>query len=698
MKCLWWIALGMIHISALAADVTAGQTDEEALSLIYGGERNVSIATGNKQPIRRAPAVATVITAEDIAAMGATDLDDVLETVPGLHVNRAANVYAPLYVVRGIFSQFTPQTLVLQNGIPVTTLLAGNKGNLWGGFPLEHVARIEVIRGPGSALYGADAYSGVINIITKTAADMPGTELGMRAGSFKTWDTWIQHGGQLGPLEVAAFLRLGHSDGHRQVIDADAQSRNDAVFGTQVSLAPGPANTQRDAVDGHLELGLDSWRLRFGLKLRDKLGTGAGTTQALDPAGRGRSERFTADLSWTQPNLAPGWGMGALVSFMHYSQQMPTELVLFPAGTTFPTGTFPQGMIGSPETWERQVRLSVTATYSGLAGHTLRVGVGHDNLHLYKVREFKNFSFDAGGIPTPEPAVIDFTHIAPFMQPHRRKVNYAYLQEEWNFAPDWTLTTGVRHDRFSDSGRTTNPRLALVWEAAQDVTAKLLYGSAFRAPSFNDKFSINNPVNRGGPNVRPETIKTLEAALGWRARENMQVNWNLFRYAMRDIIRAVPNATPGTGSTVRNTGRQTGRGMELELLWDTSHSLRLTGNYALQRSVDEETGMDAGYAPHHHVHARADWRFASGWLGSAQLNWVADRRRAAGDARPKIADYTTVDLTLRSLRGRSNWNLAATVRNVFNANVREPSLAPGLIPNDLPMAPRAFYLQASHAF
>ena len=136
--------------------------DEEDLALVYGDKNTVSIATGSAQPLRRAPAVASVITAEDIAAMGAIDLDEVLESVPGIHVSHASNVYSPLYVVRGIYSLANPQTLVLQNGVPMTTMFIGNKGNQWGGFPVDQIARIEIIRGPGSALYGADAYAGEI--------------------------------------------------------------------------------------------------------------------------------------------------------------------------------------------------------------------------------------------------------------------------------------------------------------------------------------------------------------------------------------------------------------------------------------------------------------------------------------------------------------------------------------------------------
>ncbi|MGE5623311.1 MAG: TonB-dependent receptor plug domain-containing protein [Bacillota bacterium] len=688
-------ALSVALAAALLAHTSvasAQHSEEDELALVYGDKSTVSIATGSRQPLRRAPAVATVITAEDIAAMGATDLDEVLETVPGIHVSRAANSYSSIYVIRGIYSAQNPQVLMLLNGIPVTTTFIGNKGNLWGGYPVAHIARVEIIRGPGSALYGADAYAGVINIITKDAADVAGTEFGARAGSFHGRSAWVQHGGMLGALDVAAFHSVGHTDGFRQVVERDAQSRNDRLFGTHVSRAPGAVNTGYDAVDGNLDLGYDKWRLRFGYKLRDNLGTGAGIASALDPVGKEKSERITADLSWTEPQLANNLGAGATASFLHYAQRMPTFLQLFPPGAAFPTGTFTEGMIGAPETSERQFRLSAFATYAGLENHRLRVGIGHDDLNLYDTHEFKNFVFNAAGVPVPAGPVIDYANSAPFMLPQRRQIDYLYAQDEWQFARDWTLTAGVRHDRYSDFGGTTNPRLAVVWNAAYDLTAKLLYGSAFRAPSFNEEYSINNPVARGNPGLRPETIRTLEAAFSWQARRDVQLNLSLFRYRMDDIIRLV-SVPPALGNTYFNTGCQTGHGMELELAWDVSRRLRLSGNYSNQSSIDNATGQDAGYAPHHHLYARADWRLERDLLLSTQLNWVADRKRAAGDARAPVPDYKTVDLTLRSNRGAGQWDFAASVRNLFNADVREPSLAPA-IPNDLPMAPRAFYLQA----
>ena len=672
---------------------TAQNTEEEELALTYGDKYTVSIATGGHQTLRRAPSVATVVTAEDIAAMGATDLDQVLETVPGLHVNRGANNYSPLYVIRGVFSQFTPQVLVLQNGIPVTTLYHGNKGNLWGGYPVEHIARIEVIRGPGSALYGSDAFSGVINIITKTAADTKGTDVGARAGSFNTWDTWVQHGGKAGEVNVAGYLRVGDTDGFKSTIVKGAAGTS------------GPVNVGHKSIDGNLDLNYEQWRLRFGYKQRDNLGTGAGIASALDPVGKQKSERITGDLSWTDPQLAHDWGSGFTLSYLHYVQLIPTDFQLFPPGSNIGGGVSTNGFLGGPETWEQQVRLSGFVTYTGITDHSLRFGVGHDDLNLYKTHETRNFTYAANGALIPNnpggaSLPVDSPDSNTFLLPQHRKITYIYAQDEWNIARDWAFTAGLRHDRYSDFGGTTNPRLALVWDATLDLTAKLLYGRAFRAPAFIEAYGITNPVARGNPNLRPETNSTIEAAFSWQARMDTQANLSIFHYDMKDVIRAVANPIANTGSTYANTGGQYGNGAEVELIWDASRTVRLTGNYAWQRSIDEATNKDAGYAPHNHVYARADWRLSGNWLTSAQFNWVAGRKRfapagSAPDTRPDIADYKTVDLTLSTTRGKELWNVAASVRNLFNATVLEPSLAPGTsIPYDLPMAPRNFYLQA----
>lgn len=668
--------LTLVIAALLAAEPARADSDEEDIYLAYGDASSVSLATGSRQALRQAPAVATVITAEQIAAIGATSLDEVLETVPGLHIGRAASMGASQYLMRGVVGTNAPQVLLLQNGIPLTLNFSSNKGNLSGDFPVENIARIEVLRGPGSALYGADAFTGVINIITKTAEDIQGSEFGVRGGSFGSHSAWFQHGGKLGAAELAVFLRNGSSDGHRRTLAQDASNRS------------GPLSTGADSIDAGFDLAYRDWRWRGGYQQRQNLGSHAGIAQALDPFGRGDSERFTSDLGWQSPDLAADWSASANLALQHYKQTFGATPRLLPSYPGFSEGVF-----GAPEFAERQIRFSASTSYNGFAQHRIRLGVGYDDIDLYMARERRNFNYPTNGTLIPAGPLAYST--TPFISPHQRQVKYLYLQDEWQFLPDWTLTAGLRHDRYSDAGGTTNPRLALVWNAAVDLTAKLLYGTAFRAPSFSEEYSAYNPIGRGNPSLKPEINRTLELAFNWQQRKDLQWNLNFFHYQMQDIIRTTPNADPSTGTTYNNTGGQHGSGVELEAVWQASTSLRLSGHYAAQNAIDESTRQNAGYAPRQQFYLRGDWNPGTRWLLSGQLKYVGDRQRAAGDTRPTVSDYTTVDLTLRSAgRSSEGWTFAASVRNLFNADIREPSTYPVRIPGDLPGAPRSFWLQA----
>ncbi len=687
--------------TAFACTAAIAQTaEEDDLALAYGDKSSISIATGSSQTVARAPAVASVITAQDIQAMGATDLDQVLASVPGLHVSNTSQALGPIYSFRGIFSYYNPQVLMLVNGIQITNVFTGNRAHVWGGFPVENVARIEVIRGPGSALYGADAYSGVINVITKTAADIGGNEFGVRAGSFNTRDAWIQHGGQLGSVDAAFYLRVGRSDGYQGVIEQDLQSTLDKAFGTKVSHAPGILNAMRNTLDARADLSSGNWRFRAAYQQRE-LGAGTGISDSLDPDTRVPGSRLYLDLNYQNTTWAPHWDLSGVAGFYDVKDKPAISgYQLFPPGAF--GGAFPEGVIGNPGHAERHLHASLSAFYSGLERHRIRIGGGFRFENLYEVNEAKNFNFVAipgvGPVLLPLPGLVDVTGnpALVFLQPQKRHLSYLFLQDEWNIAKDWSLTAGVRHDRYSDFGNTTNPRLALVWDADYNIVVKALHGRAFRAPSFVELHAINNPVSIGNPNVRPETIATNELAISWQPAASLQTSLTLFQYRMRDIIRFVANADPTTGATAQNAGDQTGRGLELEATWDADRNLRLTGSLSLQHSIDEASGENAGLAPRLRLFARADWRFAPQWQFGATVNHVADRKRQPGDTRPQIADYTTVDLSLRRERFAGNWEVRAMVSNLFNRDAREPTFAPGNIPFDLPQPGRAFYIQFLH--
>lgn len=693
----FWTVAPLLAFPGLAISQPFSNEESEFAS-VYGDADLVSIATGNSQPIARAPAVATVITATSIKKMGATDLDQVLETIPGLHVAYFYQMYNPIYTMRGIYSDTNPQVLMLINGIPLTNLYQGNRSQIWGGMPVNNISRIEVIRGPGSALYGADAYAGVINIITKDASTVNGTEIGARLGSFNSKDVWLLHGGSYRGIDVAYTLEYGATDGQQRIIDSDAQTALDTIFTRQpfsapaASLAPDKVNLGRKYLEGRFDAKHDNWQLRLGYQGRYDVETAAGVAQALDPVGENESTRFNGDISYYLKGVE-NWDTTFQLSYLNTSAE--SDLVLYPPGTF--AGAFPNGVIGNPSVYERHTRLSASTFYTGWQTHRLRLGAGFNYSDLYKVKETKNFSFGPGGL-VPLGSIVDTSSFLPFLPEKTRTNSYLFAQDEWTFAPDWALTAGVRYDHYSDFGDTTNPRAAVVWQTAYNLTSKVLYGRAFRAPSFAELYNINNPVALGNANLRPETIDTLELAFDYQLSEKVRTSLNLFHYNMMDIIRFAADPSPATTITAQNSGNQSGTGLEWELNWLISNTVTLNTNYALQRSQDKTTESDAGNAPHHKIYSHLSWLFDRNWSLHPQITWISERRRIVGDVRPPLKGYTLVDVTVRHTPIKNTLELAAAVRNLFNADAREPSPSPGLIPNDLPLPGRNFYVEASYKF
>ena len=260
------LALGLA-LAGITGAPAAEPTEEQELAMSFSEPSFVSVATGSRVALARAPAVATVITAEQIRASGAFDLDGILATVPGLHVSRSHVGDAPLYVFRGIRGTLSnPQVLVLLDGVPLTTGYTGDRGHQWGGLPVENIERIEIIRGPGSALHGADAYAGVISIVTKSAAEIAGTQVGAWSGTRQSRRLWWQHGARHSGVDLAAHISASQTAGSGRIIDADAQTQLDRVFGAfgvaPVSLAPGPIRNAYRLLDASSAAGQGGWRAR----------------------------------------------------------------------------------------------------------------------------------------------------------------------------------------------------------------------------------------------------------------------------------------------------------------------------------------------------------------------------------------------------------------------------------------------------
>lgn len=678
-------------------------TTQELLNLSLEELLDITIVTGARQSLAEAPGIASVITAQDIEAIGARDLDEVLETVLGLHVARDTQGYRPIYTIRGIYSTRNPEVLMLINGIPTTSLYTGSRSFIWGGMPINMISRIEVIRGPGSAVYGADAFAGVINIITKTKKELNGTEVGIRAGRFESYEGWALHGNTWNGFDIAAGIEYRTTSGQDSMVQADAQTQYDKQFKTHASLAPGAVNTAVDSIDARVDVTKGVWQARVGYQGRRNVGLGAGITQALTPEGYATVDRTHADVTYHNAALADDWDVTAQLSYLDIAYQLH-ENRGFPRGAF--GGAYPEGYWGDPGISERHTRFETFAFYSGIPTHLIRLGAGYFDAEQYEVTMTANFGINpATGQPLPPGSPLVDVSDTPynFNRETGRKNTYLSLQDAWTITEHWDLTGSIRYDHYSDTGSTTNPRAALVWQPRENLTTKFLYGRAFRAPSFNELYNANNPSVLGNPNIQPETLNTWEFALHYRILPNLNIITNFFRYDIDNKIILIPSADRKT-RFFQNVGRWKGQGLELETQWKASTTFDLRAHYSYTQVSDKSNDQDIGNYPRQSAYLRADWLWRPQWSLDLQAKWIADRKRSLNDPRPEIADYTDVNFTLRYKNSEKGpLGLAFSIRNLLDADTREPSLGPdaaGLIaiPDDLPLAKRHWFLELRYRF
>lgn len=686
--------------------------------MYYRTDRLLITATGSMLPIHKAPAVATIITAEDIERMGATQLSEVLETVPGLHV--ALNTLArmdPVYSIRGIHTPTNPQVLFMVNGLPIMQAFHGSRPPTFR-MPVANIARVEVVRGPGSAVHGADAFAGTINVITKDGRDMDGTAMGGRVGSFDATDAWLQHGAARNGWDMSFSLGYNKSKGDKdRRTDQDLQTIFDGLFSTNVSRAPGTLDTKYEVVDAHMSLAKENWTVRAWGWLNNNAGLGDGATHVSASKSSEDMKQLLTDLTYHSSELISNLDLTLRGSYIYLRDDVEYEL--FPPESTLPVGddgnlftsrsdektsmvNFTDGVFGNPGATDKYTSVDLTLFHTGFNRHRIRLGTGYRDIEE-ESRESKNFGpgvIDGANLSTDVVTPVDgsLTDVADtpnvYISDHSRSQWYLSLQDEWSMAKNWEITAGARYDRYSDFGGTINPRAALLWEPRFDLTTKLLYGKAFRSPSFAELYAANNPSTIGNEDLNPETIDTYEFVADYQPFSSLRTILNLFLYDIEDLIAFVPGG--GGASTAQNSKDQRGYGFEFEVDWKASENFGVNANFAYQRSWDKSTGEPIPDAPRAQLFLNPHWRFLPNWSLDGRMNWVGLRERTKNDTRSPIDNYTIVDATLRRKSIWKRYDFALAVRNLFNEDAREPSsFDPALevapIPKDYPMEGRSFF-------
>ena len=682
---LW--AFILVFIQAAHAE----NSEFDGLEDTYGNEKMLSIATGHPIPQKLSPSVTSVLTSKDIEKIGARRLQDVLEYLPGVHVSSARSGNSVIGF-RGIYSETNSQVLVLVNGIPLRNTAIGGKPLAWT-MPVKNISHIEVIRGPGSMLYGGDATTGVINVVLKTGKELKGGNVGGFFGSQDTYEGWAQYGHKTEDWEYSFSAQGGSTNGSRGRIERDAQSFLDNLFGSQVSNAPGFTNFGRDDVDVRIDVGYKDWlKLRTGYQRFNHVQTGEGGALALDNTGATNEDIYNLDLSINQ-RLTDDLGFESKIYFL--GQDTNWDYKLLPSGTL--GGLLPQGATSLANNFQGTAGLTSQVNYTGLKAHNLTLGTGIIYNWVSDVSNKINYLISPSLIQQiPLTEVSNFGK-DPILFSKNRTNFYALFQDEWNFTTDFYLTTGLRYDYYSDVSAGFSPRASLVWNVNNNLTTKLLYSRSFRPPSFLEK---NLPAVQGSA-IKSETMNTVEFQVENKWSPAFTTSGNVYWFELENLITSVSDSSLTSAVSVSpnpvaftNADKINGIGFESEGRYVLNDDLDFSVNYSYHGvSNSNQTGL----LPEHMIKALINWEFSKGWLIGTQLNWIGERRRPANDPRSNLSGYFIAGITL-STKIAKPLEFTLRANNIFGTNAKEPSLNPNLLPGDVPINDRSILGQIKWSF
>lgn len=462
----------------------------------------VSVASQTKTTARNSPAAVTVITAEEIHLLGARTLLDVLELVPGFHLGSDVSGVISLGV-RGNWAQ-DGKILLLIDGIAVTESLFGTL-QLGNRYPLESIARIEIVRGPGSAIYGGSAELAVIHIHTKAVEGVlvSGT-LGQMNRGYARRNLELAFGDSVDDWKVHGVVQFGRG----QASDRDAVDSAGTVY-------PFLDNSNQNSFFVNLGVTKGALELRF---LADEFNT-------TDRSGYGVET-----------------GAAAQVDFATYAASAKYRLVVDDKLTITPE------LVS-----RRQLPFkSIDAGFPGLyydvttERHAARVTSDwemSEGLRLISGAEFY-YDFARNHVATFSSglATIDYENLALFSE----------LLADF---PWFTISLGARYENHSAYGSSFVPRLSLIRQG-KDYHLKLLYSRGFRAPVI-ENINLN-------PGIQAERIGVAEIEAGYALSDNLHVTANLFDIRMTNPI--VYAFVAGTDFFL-NSDRSGTHGFELQARW-----------------------------------------------------------------------------------------------------------------------------------
>ncbi|MBF0564602.1 MAG: TonB-dependent receptor [Nitrospirae bacterium] len=629
------------------------------------GEAVTTIATKTKLDADEAPGSITILKGRDLERMGVRTVAEALELIPGVYVATKSPGSFPVF--RGIgLEEYSGKIKYMVDGIPWNFPLTNSLATYNVYMPIGIVDKIEVIRGPGSALYGKNAYSGVINVVL----NKEGQKLFAEGGSYNSYAgggtlSYAKDGGDFKAtlnVEANGNNPLGINSGY------------DSLYGTEnqsVSAAPGKVNDKLRDVTASLKA--DYKTLYLVSQLGDAhTGVGFGYVNMLTPYDTKTPLRYfvsASEAGW-KPILSDNLTAHAKIGY-NYDILNGDPYVAAPPGFTDSGIVYKNGMIEGDHTEFLSVYGGAEIQWDGLKNHRLLAGLEYENIRNFNTYSYLNY--DPANYQ-PLPGVIqvkgDDTWLGENLS---RNILSAYLQDQFTINERFMVTGGLRYDGFSDTGdRRITPRLAGVYKIDETNIVKAQYAEAFRPPGFMELYSKNNGIARGNKDLRPETLKTIELGYIYRTTA-FTGKVTLFYSWLKDLITVDPDKRD-----YENIGDAASRGGEFEATWKPHPSLTINGNLSYVNAKDKSNGLDV-YGSVRWLHNESIiYEFQKGWFVSATNVNVGRAKLSEDDSQQFISGYDIVNAAISAdnvvVRGMA---VVLAVRNVFDTKASSAYMYPG---------------------
>lgn len=673
MRLPMWGAVVCV-VAFVASSVKAEEVDE---ALLFMDIPVVVTATLTEKSCGDVPAAVTVLTEKEIKASGASTLADILNRVSGIDVAYSAR---KLICMRGIRTQYNDKFKLLIDGHAFDDTI------WYYDIDLAGVKRIEIVRGPGSALYGTGAFAGTINVITKQPEDIDGTEIDIKYGAGNTGRGSVACGKASGEQAWGARASYRGVDGPNVKIDRDKYS------GYPFSLTTAGPATVRDVERAHeaaVTYACKGFSVNASLSRTDHpmllAETGAITQE---------NEYVTVDYGYVEAKydrvFSPDTSLKTKASYDNYRTRAYGQLT--PYG--FTTGLdgnrdgiidyWPSGVHAEYGVTTDDFRAEAMIDHKPFSGNELLFG------GFVQQAQTRDIYIKSEAHPVyyyPSGGMVDYDASANWLKAAKRVVSGVFFQDEWTLSKRVYAILGGRYDHYDDVGDALTPRAGIIWKLAEQDTVKLLYGQAFRAPSFRALYTQNNAVIVGNAALKPETMDSAELTyIG--THNNLETTVTVYAAQTNNLtVPSVDRLNLGLVTPMYwvNNGKSNHYGIEWNEKYVFQRDNYVYAGYTFTSAKDDATGDNVPFVPE--LQASFGWNMTCG----RKVNWnvnldLTDRtRRETGDTSPAIAPTAVVDTSVRYLLARG-LTLSFTVNNLTDETVVVPATLNygGLNASDIP--------------